>query len=89
MKLDYSKRIIADIRILLWIITIAAIVLAFWCVKLGYLGSLGWISVLVGLPWSAHGTVCAFYLNLAKSDHSIGGITYETAMRKMDNDYPI
>ena len=34
---------------------------------------------MVGLPWTAHGTVCAFYLNMAKSDHREGGITYESA----------
>ena len=34
---------------------------------------------MVGLPWTAHGTVCSFYLNMAKSDHSEGGITFETA----------
>ena len=31
------------------------------------------------LPWTAHGTVCAFYLNMAKSDHKTGGITFEKA----------
>ncbi len=34
---------------------------------------------MVGLPWTAHGVVCSFYLNMAKSDHRAGGITFETA----------
>ena len=34
---------------------------------------------MVGLPWTAHGVVCSFYLNLCKSDHSTGGITFEAA----------
>ncbi len=34
---------------------------------------------MVGLPWGAHGMVCSFYLNLCKSDHREGGITFETA----------
>ena len=80
-KLDFSKRLILDIRILLWIVTIAAIVLAFLCVIYGYIGSLPWIATLVGLPWSAHGIVCSFYLNMAKSDHREGGITYDMAMK--------
>ena len=80
-KLDFSKRLILDIRILLWIVTIAAIVLAFLCVIYGYIGSLPWIATLVGLPWSAHGIVCSFYLNMAKSDHRKGGITYDMAMK--------
>ena len=34
---------------------------------------------MVGLPWTAHGVVCSFYLNLCKSDHRTGGITFEAA----------
>ncbi len=81
-KLEFSKKLINDIRILLWIITISSILLAFYCVYLGYLGSLPWIAGLVGLPWSAHGVICSFYLNMAKSDHRVGGITYELAMNQ-------
>nr|DAM21758.1 MAG TPA: hypothetical protein [Caudoviricetes sp.] len=32
------------------------------------------------MPWSAHGIVCSFYLNMSKSDHRKGGITYDLAM---------
>lgn len=84
-KLDFSKRLILDIRILLWIVTISAIVLAFLCVVYGYIGSLPWIATLVGLPWSAHGVVCSCYLNMAKSDHREGGITYDMAMKSIEN----
>lgn len=84
-KLEFSKKLIMDIRALLWIVTLAGIALAFYCIYLGYLGTLPWISALVGLPWSAHGVVCSFYLNMAKSDHSQGGITYELAMKDKSN----
>lgn len=79
-KREFSKQLICDIRSLLWIITISGIALAFYCVHLGYLGTLPWISALVGLPWSAHGIVCSFYLNMSKSDHRKDGITYDLAM---------
>lgn len=79
-KRDFSKQLICDIRSLLWIVTISGILLAFYCVHLGYLGTLPWISALVGLPWSAHGVVCSFYLNMSKSDHQKGGITYDLAI---------
>ena len=81
-KLEFSKQLICDIRSLLWIVTIAGIALAFYCVYLGYLGTLPWISALVGLPWSAHGIVCSFYLNMSKSDHRKGGITYDLAINE-------
>ena len=81
-KLDFSKRLIVDIRALLWIVTVGGLVLAAWCIKRGYTGSLPWLSAMVGLPWTAHGVVCSFYLNMAKSDHKEGGITFESAKAK-------
>lgn len=75
----YSKRLVSDIRALLWVVTVGGLLLAFYCIRTGYTGSLPWISAMVGLPWSAHGVVCSFYLSLCKSDHRRGGITYETA----------
>lgn len=82
--MEFSKKLVRDIRTLLWIITIAGIALAFYCVRKEYLGSLPWITSMIALPWSAHGVVCAFYLNMAKSDHSAGGITYEMAIKRND-----
>ena len=70
---------ISDIRCLLGAVTVGGLVLAAWCIHRGYTGSLPWLSAMVGLPWTAHGTVCAFYLNLCKSDHKEGGITFEAA----------
>lgn len=79
MKKEFSKQLISDIRLLLWAVTIGGLLLAAYCIRLGYAGSLPWLSAMVGLPWTAHGVVCSFYLNLAKSDHREGGITFEIA----------
>ena len=76
---EHSKQLTNDIRALLWIVTVGGLLLAFYCVHLGYTGALPWVGAMVGLPWTAHGVVCSFYLNLCKSDHSAGGITFETA----------
>ena len=77
--MEFSKRLIRDIRWLLWAVTLGGLMLAACCIRTGYNGALPWLSAMVGLPWTAHGTVCAFYLNMAKSDHREGGITYESA----------
>lgn len=78
-KNQFSKQLVSDIRILLWIVTIGCLVLSWKCISNGYTGSLPWLSAMVGLPWTAHGVVCSFYLNMAKSDHKNGGITFESA----------
>lgn len=84
-RLDFSKQLIRDIRGLLWVVTVGGLGLAAYCIRAGYAGSLPWLSAMVGLPWTAHGAVCAFYLNMAKSDHREGGITYEAARGQMEN----
>lgn len=76
---EFSKRLISDIRALLWVVTVGGLLLAAYCIRADYAGALPWLSAMVGLPWTAHGTVCAFYLNMAKSDHKEGGITFEAA----------
>ena len=78
-KAEYSKKLVTDIRSLLWVVTIGGLLLAFYCVRKNYLGALPWVTSMVGLPWTAHGVICSFYLNMAKSDHRVGGITFETA----------
>ena len=76
---DYSKQLIADIRALLWVVTVGGLLLAAYCIRTGYTGALPWLTAMVGLPWTAHGVVCSNYLSMAKSDHRRGGITFESA----------
>lgn len=76
---QFSKWVVADVRPLLWVVTIGGFALAFYCVHKGYTGALPWIGAMVGLPWTAHGVICAAYLSLCKSDHKEGGITFESA----------
>ena len=86
--MDCSKRLISDIRALLWVVTVGGLLLAGYCVREEYAGALPWLTSMVGLPWTAHGAVCAFYLNMAKSDHREGGITYEAAKEGWSNNSP-
>ena len=83
VALDYSKRLTNDMRPLLWVVTVGGMLLGFYAVHEGFDPALPWISAMVGLPWTAWGTAAAFYMNLAKSDHKQGGITYDTAMAEI------
>lgn len=69
-KIAFSKQLIKDIRSLLWIVTIGGLLLAFYCIFKGYTGSLPWIGSMVGLPWTAHGVVCSFYMNKSKAENT-------------------
>lgn len=76
---DFSKQLIRDTRPLLWLVTLSGLALSFLALWRGYTGALPWLTALIGLPWSAHGAICAAYLGMAKSDHRAGGITFEAA----------
>ena len=81
----FSKQLILDIRALLWIVTIGGIALAFYCVHEGFVGSLGWITSLVGLPWASHATICSFYMVKSKAENTSAngdGIVYAAAAAK-------
>ena len=66
---EFSKSLLIQESILIWIVTIAAFVLAFVCVFVGFTASLPWVSAMVGLPWAAYGVSQAFYYNKAKAEN--------------------
>ena len=47
--MQFSKRLIADIRALLWVVTVGGLLLAAYCVRADYAGALPWLSAMVGL----------------------------------------
>lgn len=82
-KREFSKTLLIQESILIWILTISCIVLAFCCVLCGYVSSLPWLSALVGLPYTAYGVSQAFYYNKSKAENTVNGIKYETTLRSL------
>lgn len=83
---EFSKTLLIQESILIWILTLAFILLAFYCVHCGYVGSLPWLSAMIGLPWTAYGVSQGFYYNKSKSENTQGGIKYATVMSQMQYD---
>jgi hypothetical protein len=54
-KIEFSKVLLIQESILIWIITISFIVLAFVCISSGFFGELPWLAALASLPWMAYG----------------------------------
>ena len=82
-KMEFSKRLLLQESLLIWIITIAFIVLAFVCVFNQYFGELPWLAAMCGFPWTAYGASQAFYFRKAEKENTQGGIKYETVMAEM------
>lgn len=64
-KIEFSKSLLIQESILIWIMTICFLVLAFICISKDYLGELPWLTAMVTLPWAAYGVSQAFYYKKA------------------------
>lgn len=78
-KREFSKSLLIQESILIWLHTIAMIVLAFICVFKGYYAELPWLTAMVALPWSAYGVSQHAYYKKAQAENTEGGIIYESA----------
>ena len=84
-KKEFSKVLLIQESALIWIITLAFLALAAFCVWKDYTGSLPWLTAMVSLPWTAYGVSQCFYYNKAKNENTKNGIKYETIMAELGN----
>lgn len=71
-KYEFSKFLLIQESILVWITTIAFIVLAFLSIEKDYIGELTWLAALCSALWAAYGVSQAFYYNKAKHENCGG-----------------
>lgn len=83
-KTEFSKILLIQESILIWIITIAFIGLAYFCIINQYFGELPWLAAMVGFPWTAYGVSQGFYYRKSEKENTKGGIKYETVMAEFD-----
>lgn len=78
----FSKRLLVQESVLIWILTFSFIGLAYLCVKTGYTGTLPWLSVTLTGAWGAYGVSQAMYYKKSEKENTAGGIVFETAMKQ-------
>lgn len=77
---EFSKILLIQESILIWIITIVCLILSFLCVLTEYLGELGILSTIIVSSWTAYGVSQAFYYNKSTKENTKGGIKFETVL---------
>ena len=82
---EFSKTLLIQESLLIWIHTISMIVLAYICVFRGYFAELPWLTAMVALPWTAYGVSQHAYYRKAERQNTRGGITYDLAMHNYTN----
>lgn len=83
---EFSKKLIGQESALIWIISLAFIVLAFVCVKNSYFGELPWLTAMVGLPWTAYAVSQGFYYRKAMKENTKDGIKYDSVMAELNQE---
>ena len=83
-KREFSKTLLLQESVLIWIMSIGFLALAFYCVSLGFMGSLPWLAAMVGCPWTAYAVSQAYYYRKAMHENTCGGLKYESVMADMN-----
>lgn len=76
-KYPFSKVLLVQESILIWLITLACLVMAFICIFTGSFVELPWITAMVGCPWAAYAITQNAYYKKSMIENSQGGIIYD------------
>lgn len=82
-KTSFSKGLLIQESILIWIVTLSFIFLTFFCVTQGFFGELPWITGVAGFAWTAYGVSQACYYKKSEKENTQGGIVFETALKEL------
>lgn len=83
-RIEFSKKLLIQESVLIWIVTLAFLVLAFYCVHNEFFGELPWLAAMCGFPWTAYGVSQACYYRKAEKENTKGGIKYEAALKQAE-----
>jgi hypothetical protein len=84
-KTEFSKALLISESILVWIITLAFLGLAYFCIINDYHGELPWLTTIVAFPWTAYGVSAACYYKKARLENTQGGLKYESVMASINS----
>lgn len=87
-KPEFSKTLLIQESVLIWVMNIAFLFLAFYCIYKGYVGSLPWLAAMVGFPWTAYGVSQAMYYKKSQAENTKDGIKFESVLAEINKDTP-
>ena len=79
---EFSKKLLIQESILIWITTLTFLVLAVFCIFRDYIGELPWLTAMIAFPWAAYGVSQAWYYKKSLGENTKDGITYESMLQE-------
>ena len=84
-KREFSKNLLVQESALIWITTLGYLLLAFYCIFNGYMGSLPWLTASASLPWAAYGVSQVYQNKKSMAENTKNGVKYESVIKELDN----
>ena len=81
-KIQSSKLLTCTVIVFGFIISQECLMLMFYCIRNQYTATAAWLTAAIGVAEAVMGIGLSGYLSLCKSDHKVGGITFESAKTK-------
>lgn len=82
-KKEFSKVLLIQESVLVWITTIACLFFGYLCITSAYIGSLPWISVIISSVYAAYAVSQACYYSKSKAENTEKGIKYEATLAEL------
>lgn len=84
-KKEFSKTLLIQESILIWVVTLAFLFLAFTCITNQYFGELPWLAAMAACPWTAYGVSQACYYKKSEKENTRDGIKFESIMAQLND----
>lgn len=85
-KREFSKSLLIQESVLVWITTIACLILSFLCVLTDYCGELTFFATTITAVWAAYGVSQACYYKKAEKENILKISSQQTAEEDYDED---
>ena len=83
-KIEFSKTLLIQESILVWITTLTLLLITCYCIFNGFMGTLPWLITLITVVWGAYGVSQVFYYKKSLAENTVGGIKYDTVVKELD-----
>ena len=83
-KQEFSKTLLIQESLLIWIFSLAMLVLAYICVFKQYFAEVPWLTAMASLPWAAYAVSQRAYYKKAQAENTKNGIKYESVMAEYE-----
>lgn len=86
-KKEFSKTLLIQESVLIWVLTIGFMILAYISILCGYTGSLPWLTAMSSLPWTAYGVSQVWYYKKSTVENQKDGVKFESVMAEVRATY--